>query len=664
MPIDQIEHIDPVYKSVIKDELLQKMEGKLYREYERLKRINNLGLMSLIFPLARHSKFEHTKGLYHCCNVAITCGHFKGHELCMKITSLLYHIGHCPFVYNTERGILLSAYYEEAVLKELQSLVHGILESKLLECPKCKLLLKKNIYDVLNEDNLVHFFSAHRFLNEYDSIVTGILKRDFKIDDKQIESIRKEILTNLICTHSKGYKYLEELNMLDYVLRDTYYLGGGQLNISINFLFEGDFLDTATRKEEWKLIRSNHSYLEEKIYDKPEAHKNTLLFEKLLAQVFCSKKTFFLSEVFEIDDEKFEKFIKENAGGRTKRRLKEFFRMAPNFTKVTSMSLYDTRQIDLVKLEAKLADIQVKRKGLLVYPFQKGMLLGIDRLEPSPPFAFLAPDAYLELFQNKLKDLSVIFEVLMRSFNFVAYPFSNEPLLGFADFMLDRNTYFDNADTLKLIIQALMNIPQDKRVKYGEKLTQSRTFKKEVPVKFNRILLEGIHRTEERRLPFGLTYSLINLPPRVLRMSSTQSLLKEVCNQLRNRVKREGNSDLKGILFESYCLVSEALNISKHLENRLLLNGIVTKFNTGTENEYDIISIQKYKNDCKLYIVFYECSLNDKDLNRNEQKMRTAARRIYDSFPENVDIKGYFLLHDETKPDLIKEKHLGIHFYS
>ncbi|HRW83114.1 MAG TPA: HD domain-containing protein [Methanothrix sp.] len=82
------------------------------REMQRLRWIKQLGLASLVYPGANHTRFEHSLGAYHLSVLLarhLDLGEQESAEI--RAAALLHDIGHGPFSHVTERA--LSTYLRE-----------------------------------------------------------------------------------------------------------------------------------------------------------------------------------------------------------------------------------------------------------------------------------------------------------------------------------------------------------------------------------------------------------------------------------------------------------------------------------------------------------------------------------------------------------------------
>lgn len=89
---------------------------------QRLRRIKQLGLTSLVYPGATHTRFQHALGAYHLMNQAIDNIRQKNFEITEKEAEaasaaiLLHDIGHGPFSHALEQTIIPEIKHEELSL--------------------------------------------------------------------------------------------------------------------------------------------------------------------------------------------------------------------------------------------------------------------------------------------------------------------------------------------------------------------------------------------------------------------------------------------------------------------------------------------------------------------------------------------------------------------
>ena len=95
--------------------------------FQRLRRISQLGLSSLVYPGALHTRFQHAIGCMHLMEKSITEIRKKGHQITeeesesLKIAILLHDIGHSPFSHSLE-NILVQTPHEKLSLLFMEKL--------------------------------------------------------------------------------------------------------------------------------------------------------------------------------------------------------------------------------------------------------------------------------------------------------------------------------------------------------------------------------------------------------------------------------------------------------------------------------------------------------------------------------------------------------------
>ena len=96
--------------------------------FQRLRRISQLGLSSLVYPGANHNRFHHAIGSMHLMNKTINILKSKGHKITQKeheaslIAILLHDIGHGPFSHALENSIVNNISHEQISIMFMQRL--------------------------------------------------------------------------------------------------------------------------------------------------------------------------------------------------------------------------------------------------------------------------------------------------------------------------------------------------------------------------------------------------------------------------------------------------------------------------------------------------------------------------------------------------------------
>lgn len=118
---------DPVYGFItIDDELINQVIAHPY--FQRLRRINQMALASLVYPGAVHSRMHHALGAYHLMSIALNELKNKGTEItaaeeqAAKIAILLHDAGHGPFSHALEHVLVETRHHEELSLLIIEEL--------------------------------------------------------------------------------------------------------------------------------------------------------------------------------------------------------------------------------------------------------------------------------------------------------------------------------------------------------------------------------------------------------------------------------------------------------------------------------------------------------------------------------------------------------------
>lgn len=118
---------DPIYGFIsIETELILQLINHPF--FQRLRRISQMGLSSLVYPGANHTRFEHALGSMHVMQKVIDVLILKGIKInpkereAMQIAALLHDIGHGPFSHATEKTLLKGIHHETISLKIIRLL--------------------------------------------------------------------------------------------------------------------------------------------------------------------------------------------------------------------------------------------------------------------------------------------------------------------------------------------------------------------------------------------------------------------------------------------------------------------------------------------------------------------------------------------------------------
>jgi HD superfamily phosphohydrolase len=95
---------------------------------QRLRRIKQLGLTSLVYPGATHTRFQHALGAVHLMGLAIENIRQKGTEIteeeaeAVTVAILLHDIGHGPFSHALEESMIANVSHEDLSLLLMNNL--------------------------------------------------------------------------------------------------------------------------------------------------------------------------------------------------------------------------------------------------------------------------------------------------------------------------------------------------------------------------------------------------------------------------------------------------------------------------------------------------------------------------------------------------------------
>ena len=99
-----------------------------HRLFQRLGRINQLGLASVVYPGARHTRFQHSLGAFHLMSEAILSLQQKGHFIfdseaeAVQAAILMHDIGHGPFSHVLENTLISGISHEDISLLMMEQI--------------------------------------------------------------------------------------------------------------------------------------------------------------------------------------------------------------------------------------------------------------------------------------------------------------------------------------------------------------------------------------------------------------------------------------------------------------------------------------------------------------------------------------------------------------
>ena len=102
--------------------------------FQRLTRISQLGLASVVYPGARHTRFQHSLGAYHLMGEALLSLQQKGQFIfdseaeAVQAAILMHDIGHGPFSHVLEHTLISGISHEDISLMMMEQINHDLHE--------------------------------------------------------------------------------------------------------------------------------------------------------------------------------------------------------------------------------------------------------------------------------------------------------------------------------------------------------------------------------------------------------------------------------------------------------------------------------------------------------------------------------------------------------
>ena len=211
--------------------------------FQRLNRINQLGLASVVYPGARHTRFQHSLGAFHLMTEAVRSLQEKGNFIfdseaeAVEAAILMHDIGHGPFSHVLEN-----------------TLIHGISHEEI------SLLMMEQV----NHD-----------LNGQLNLAISIFKGDYP----------KNFLHQLISSQL-------DMDRLDYLRRDSFYTGVTEGNIGSARIIKMLNVVDDSLVVEHKGIYSLENYLTTRrlMYWQVYLHRTCVAYEKVLVNMLNRAK--------------------------------------------------------------------------------------------------------------------------------------------------------------------------------------------------------------------------------------------------------------------------------------------------------------------------------------------------------------------------------------
>jgi HD superfamily phosphohydrolase len=243
------------------------------KEFQRLRRIKQLGMSEFVFPGANHTRFAHSIGVVSFARKFLTRLHrLSGnkltdeHRIVVLTASLLHDLGHGPFSHTFEK---ITGEDHEA--RTLEIILSGDTEVN-------KYLRE---FDPALPEGLAVFFDEDVGTNSQSSESNDL---DHSSDNPKKKSWRiPDYLTQVVTSQLDADRF-------DYLLRDSYATGTNYGNFDADWLIEHLFVDESKGRfylnHKGLHAAESYVYARHHMYQTVYFHKTTRAGEVMLRQVF------------------------------------------------------------------------------------------------------------------------------------------------------------------------------------------------------------------------------------------------------------------------------------------------------------------------------------------------------------------------------------------
>ena len=204
---------DPVYGFItVDDEFINAIISHPF--FQRLRRINQMALASLVYPGAVHTRMHHALGAYHLMCQAMSELMRKGANItpqeqqAAKLAILLHDVGHGPFSHALEQILAEGMHHEEIgklILNDLNKQYDGKLQMaiEIFNNTYPKKFLHQLISGQLDVDRMDYltrdsfFTGVHEGIIAYDRIIKMLVvnEGELMVEEKGIHSIEKFLVS-------------------------------------------------------------------------------------------------------------------------------------------------------------------------------------------------------------------------------------------------------------------------------------------------------------------------------------------------------------------------------------------------------------------------------------------------------------------------------------
>jgi len=323
---------DPIYGFInIADESI--FDIIEHRYFQRLRRVNQLGLTYLVYPGAIHSRFQHSMGAMHLMQAALQNLTEKGvaitqqESIAAQQAILLHDIGHGPFSHTLEHYLLHETSHEEMgklFLIQMNKEMHGKLQEaiSILNNTHPKKFLHQLVSSQLDMDRLDYLKRDSYFTGVSEGVIgTNRLIKLLNVSDdklvveaKGIYSVEKFLVARRIM-YWQVYLHktvLSAEHQLIETIKRARHIAAQEPNISPSDALN-TFLNQAYSKSDFGQIDLLETFASLDDYDilfsikKWQAHEDktlrllcTNLLERHLQKIIIQKEAFDESRIAEL----------------------------------------------------------------------------------------------------------------------------------------------------------------------------------------------------------------------------------------------------------------------------------------------------------------------------------------------------------------------------
>jgi hypothetical protein len=323
---------DPAFRSEV---TLSGVARALYLaaqpQFERLKGLKSLGLMSYVHDVAMHTRHQHLVGLLRIfnklCQQPKTAGLPKSFLWSFWVRLCFAQTGHAAMSYDAEKAVLLACHLDSSFKATFRLLFQPVVDV-LSRCSVCD-----NVCPVKDKgteqgdewfEGLVggnrwrelHLWVAALKLVQ-DQGLLKILRAQRASADSPLGFSEQEALKLLVAPGCTWEGAVKNLNQLDFIVRDLTFAGSLGIQLDVDNLVAAANSD----HEDWKLLNSLNGYLTSTLYASVPVQVASVLFQRALAANLINKKIgvealFGLDIANAISDDELVGVLKKTAVGR------------------------------------------------------------------------------------------------------------------------------------------------------------------------------------------------------------------------------------------------------------------------------------------------------------------------------------------------------------